>query len=236
MKKSMAYLPVLIGIALYTSPAPCTAKDAPDKISGKLSQSSVDLSTKESRAKWLNDWLASVSTLLDRLSPEEAAEYAIGMTKAGIRGANGAYARMPQSQRMQADDELFDSTVGSMLQNGDYLAVPHDGSPPFAWRMATTREGRNSIDIAPEHLISRLVGQPIQQVNQSIPQTEQPQQAQQLSPEQQANYDKYKKWRKSFIGRLYAVQMGNSGFVQMIDPMTGIERWVPKNSVGVTRF
>lgn len=231
----MRYRFLLAFVLVLTAAAPVTAQS---QLSGRIKDARVDLSSVETRQRWVDDWLSSTSALFEKLPPDESAKLSIKMVTTGMKNANSAYARMPQQERLTADDDLFSSTVGDMLPPGNYIAIPADGSPPFAWRMITTREGRKIFDIDPMQALppAMLAAPQTIQQNQAIQSTSNPEQSQGNKPMSPEQIEKYKKWRNSFSGRMYRVQMGNSGFVPIYDPATGLEKWVPKNSVGVTQF
>ncbi|QQR58084.1 MAG: hypothetical protein IPG59_00945 [Candidatus Melainabacteria bacterium] len=229
------YIVVLFGL----SALPSLANDSV-VLKGKSSSGTVDLSTKESRRAWLKSWLNSTEKLFSTLSSEEAAELSNAIISSGIKTANEGYARMSDSQRISLDDNFYNNTIGTILPPGDYLGVPLDGSPPFGWSNQTTMTGKRMTEIPASEvmqIIKSVATQKELAPNPQPQQTVQPQPTSQTqSPEVQARIAAYYKWRNSWRGRCYAASMSASGFHSVYDPITGAEKWIPKNAVGIYHY
>lgn len=218
----------------------CAAQNGKKMMGKSEPATSVDLSSKELRAKWLADWLDSTKTIFDNVSPEEAEEHSQAMIRVSLERSREAARRMPEPQGTKATAAVTEYTLTNALPGGSYLCLPADGSPVRAWKTGQFG-GKNTMGELPveavvsdPRLASFLGGAGAMQL-QPIPASQTQQTSTPASVNQEA-IAKYNTWRKSFKGRMYATQMSLNGFVPIYDPATGIEKWVPKNSLGVVHY
>lgn len=201
---------------------------------------SVDLSSTEQRAKWLDDWLDSTKTIFDNVSPEEAEEHAQAMIRVALQRSQEAAKRMPEAQNAKATAAVVEYTLTNALPVGSYLCLPADGSPARAWKTAQFG-GKNTMGELPVEAVLNdpRLGNFSGTASAMQPQNTTAAPTQQISQPTSVNQEaiaKYNTWRKSIKGRMYAAQMGLNGFVPIYDPLTGMEKWVPKNSVGLVHY
>lgn len=219
----------------------CAAQNGKKMMGKSEPTTSVDLSSKELRAKWLADWLDSTKTIFDNVSPEEAEEHSQAMIRVSLERSREAARRMPEAQSAKAATAVFEYAITNALPAGSYLSLPADGSPIRAWKTGQFG-GKNVLGELP---IEAVLNDPRLSPFSSASSASQQQQntastlTQQVATPASVNQEaiaKYNTWRKSFKGRMYATQMSLNGFVPIYDPATGIEKWVPKNSLGVVHY